>query len=105
MCFHAEYLLEYFSLISDSCDDAYHVMSVLMHELKDQRTVAVIGSTEPFLCETISKIADANQKPFIAWNCPQVGNPPKQDKFIRSGKVFISDFIKTINVVVNGTLI
>lgn len=56
----------------DTCNDSFLILPMLVKEIEDQRTVAVVGTTEPFLCDIISKLVEVYGKLFIAWNCPEV---------------------------------
>jgi hypothetical protein len=47
-------------------------LTVLLEALTDSRTMALIGSVDPVLCETVAKLATHRTKSFITWSCPQV---------------------------------
>ena len=68
----ASHFLNSIRILSDMCTNNLLVRTILMKEMEDEQTVAIIGSTEPFLCDTISKFTDESKKLFVSWNCPQV---------------------------------
>lgn len=64
--------VSFFVCVLAVCEDVLGELTALLQVLNHRRTMALIGSVDPALCETVAKLATQRGKAFITWSCPQV---------------------------------